>query len=87
MPVHAKQIGGASYGPPDGAAPSVMVEQVQAWDGRVRRGPEPTYVYWPNGVSQVGRLSGAAGSVATLIEHVACSPSVGRRVSDRGRTW
>lgn len=62
------EFGAASYGPPSGPAPSVMVEQVQEWDGRVRRGPEPTFAYWPNGVNPVGRLGGAAATVATLIK-------------------
>lgn len=60
------KFGAAFYGPPGGPAARVMVDQVQAWDGRVRHCPDPGFSYWPNGVNAVGRFGGGAAKAATL---------------------
>lgn len=43
------EFGAASYGPHGRPAASALVEQIQTWDKRARRGPEPSYAYWPAG--------------------------------------
>lgn len=41
------EFGARGYGPHGEAAASAMVEQVLAWDRSARRGPAPTFAFWP----------------------------------------
>ena len=62
------EFGAASYGP-DSRAAKAIVEQVKAWDERVRHScSHPTFTYWPNGVNPAGQLSGTAAQMATLVK-------------------
>lgn len=43
------EFGAASYGRHSRSAASALVDQIQLWDQQARRGPEPSYAYWPAG--------------------------------------
>ncbi|QSB17497.1 methyltransferase, FxLD system [Natronosporangium hydrolyticum] len=43
------EFGAGAYGPNGEQAAAAMVEQIQAWDRRARRGPVPTFGFWPDG--------------------------------------
>lgn len=43
------EFGARAYGAHGGPAATDMVEQIQAWHGRARNGPAPTFAYWPTG--------------------------------------
>ncbi|MEV0633244.1 methyltransferase, FxLD system [Nonomuraea wenchangensis] len=43
------EFGARAYGPHGQEAAIAIVEQLQAWDRHARRGPAPTFAYWPTG--------------------------------------
>lgn len=46
------EFGARAYGRRGEDAASALVEQVQAWDDAARRGPAPTFEYWPTGTDR-----------------------------------
>lgn len=57
------ELGARAYGPHGEEAATAMVAQIQAWDQHARRGPAPTFTYWPAGIARSGEIP---GSVAVL---------------------
>lgn len=43
------EFGARAYGPHGQGAATAMVDQIHAWDRTARRGPAPTFAYWPAG--------------------------------------
>ncbi|MEO3854502.1 methyltransferase, FxLD system [Acrocarpospora sp. B8E8] len=43
------EFGARAYGPHGQDAATAMVEQIEAWDRRARRGQVPTFAFWPTG--------------------------------------
>ena len=43
----ATEFGARAIGPGGEAAATAMVEQIRAWDRNARRGPGPTFAFWP----------------------------------------
>jgi protein-L-isoaspartate(D-aspartate) O-methyltransferase len=43
------EFGARAYGADGDRAATAVVEQIQAWDQHARRGPAPTFAYWPTG--------------------------------------
>lgn len=43
------EFGARAYGAHGEVAATAMVEQIQAWDCHARRGPAPTFAFWPTG--------------------------------------
>ncbi|MEV6987278.1 methyltransferase, FxLD system [Sphaerisporangium sp. NPDC051017] len=54
------EFGARAYGTHGEAAAAAMVEQIQAWDRLARRGPAPTFAFWPTGSDRAQLPAGAA---------------------------
>jgi protein-L-isoaspartate(D-aspartate) O-methyltransferase len=54
------EFGARAYGAHGEAAATAMIEQIQAWDRRARRGPAPTFAFWPTGSNRAELPKGAA---------------------------
>ncbi|WP_310429667.1 methyltransferase, FxLD system [Catenuloplanes niger] len=57
------ELGARAYGPHGEEAAAAMAAQIRAWDRHARRGPAPTFAYWPAGSGGPGE---ASGNVAVL---------------------
>ncbi|MFG2042126.1 methyltransferase, FxLD system [Dactylosporangium sp. NPDC048998] len=60
------ELGARAYGPHGKDAAAAMAEQIQAWDQHARRGPAPTFAYWPAGTSPGVGSGGMSANVAVL---------------------
>lgn len=54
------ELGARAYGPHGKDAAAAMAEQIQAWNQHARRGPAPTFAYWPAGTNPGDTRDGVA---------------------------
>ncbi|WP_308211852.1 methyltransferase, FxLD system [Actinoallomurus soli] len=54
------EFGARAYGCHAEVAAAVMVERIRAWDRQARRGPAPTFAFWPTGSDELDLPDGVA---------------------------